>query len=249
MIKTKTLFILGAGASAPYGYPTSVGLREAILGRERDSTILKALNNENDDPKPFEKELNRFLDEFSRSSVYSIDSFLEHRTEFMKIGKLSIAAYLINYEVDSILRSSINNWYMYLYDRLNVSFDIFHQNNISFITFNYDRSLEQFIFEAVRYRFGKSPKECVEKLTNIPIVHLYGQLDPLPWQQGKHGKEYHPNKHLFDRIRSATDNIKLISDERDISKSHDFQKAYYLINNAQRIFFWVLVLIKPILSV
>ena len=180
MIKTQTLFILGAGASAPFGYPTSVGLRNSILSRGNDPTILQALNYMNDDPKPFEKEFNRFLDEFARSSVYSIDSFLEYRTEFMEVGKINIAAFLINHEEDRNLRLATDkNWYMYLYDRLKVSFDEFDKNNISFITFNYDRSLEQFLFEAVLCRFGKSPKECAEKLKSIPIVHLYGQLDPL----------------------------------------------------------------------
>lgn len=236
MIKTKTLFILGAGASVPFGYPASIGLREAILRKGNDVTILKALNYQDDDPKPFQREFNRFLNEFARSSVYSIDSFLEYRTEFMEIGKINIAAFLINHEDDGKLRFSGNNWYMYLYDRLKVSFDQFDQNNISFITFNYDRSLEQFLYEAIRCRFGKSPQECAEKLKSIPIVHLYGQLDPLPWQ-GENGRKYSSKENLIDRLRAASKNIKLISDERDISKSEDFHNAYNLINDAQRIFF------------
>jgi len=35
MIKTKTLFILGAGASAPFGYPTGIELRKAILTNKK----------------------------------------------------------------------------------------------------------------------------------------------------------------------------------------------------------------------
>ena len=238
MIVTPTLFILGAGASAPFGYPTSIKLREDILTRQNEVDIVNALNP---DPRyyasePFEKTLTEFLDEFSRSSVYSIDAFLEFRTKFMDIGKINIAAFLIKHEEDTRLREANGNWYMYLYDRLKSSFEDFDKNKISFITFNYDRSLEQFLFEAIRSRFDKSPSECAEKLKNIPIVHLYGQLDFLPWQ-GKEGKEYSPKKNLTERLRAAPNNIKLISDERDIAKSDEFQNAYRLIHNARRIFF------------
>jgi hypothetical protein len=155
----------------------------------------------------------------------------------MDIGKITIAAFLINHEEDVRLRlSGKDNWYMYLYDRIKASFEQLDQNKISFITFNYDRSLEQFLFEAIRNRFGKSPSECAEKMKNIPIVHLYGQLDPLPWQ-GKDGREYTPRNNLVERLRAAPRNIKLISDERDIANSEEFQKAYGLIRNAERIYF------------
>jgi hypothetical protein len=238
MIGTPTLFILGAGASAPFGYPTSIDLRENILSRRNADAIVNALNPAPSfrDPEPFKKTLNEFLDEFASSSVYSIDAFLEFRTKFMDIGKMNIAAYLINHEEDMRLRLPIGNWYMYLYDRLKCSFDDFDKNNISYITFNYDRSLEQFLFEAIRSRFGKSYSECAEKMKNIPIVHLYGQLDPLPWQ-GKDGKEYSHKKDFTERLRTATKNIKLISNERDITKSDTFQKAYEHISKAERIFF------------
>jgi hypothetical protein len=237
MIRTRTLFILGAGASAPFGFPTSHQLRDAILNRENDSDIINAFNILYNNPNIFPRKLDDFINEFAGSGVYSIDSFLEYRTEFMDIGKASIAAYLINHEDDKKLRhSSDNNWYMYLFDRLRTSFEELDQNNISFITFNYDRSLEQFLYEAIRCRFGKKPLECVEKMNKIPIVHLYGQLDLLPWQD-KIGKGYSPTKDLSDRLRNAAKNIKLISDERDVANSEEFNKAYDLIKKAERIYF------------
>lgn len=162
--------------------------------------------------------------------------FLEHRKEFMSIGKMTIASYLIPCEKDARLREPENNWYMYLYDRLKSSFEEFEENKISFITFNYDRSLEQFIFEALKSQFNKSPQACAEKIRKIPIIHLYGQLDFLPWQN-KNGLSYSREKHTIVRLRNAQDNIKLITEEREVENSLEFQAAYKLIEEADRIYF------------
>ena len=124
---------------------------------------------------------------------------------------------------------------MYLYDRLKSSFEEFDKNRISFITFNYDRSLEQFLFAALRNQFNKTPVECAEKLKNIPIIHLYGQLDSLPWQDKK-GYEYKHVRDSFVRIRNARQNIKLITKEREVNESPEFQAAYKLIENSKKIY-------------
>jgi hypothetical protein len=77
MIKTKTLFILGAGASNPFGYPTGAKLRDLIIEQKERRSILNVLNVYGDDDiKPFERHQESFIDEFRKSSVYSIDSFL-----------------------------------------------------------------------------------------------------------------------------------------------------------------------------
>jgi hypothetical protein len=239
MIKTKTLFILGAGASKPFGYPTGAELRDLIIGQKERRSILSALNvHGDDDMKPFERHQDSFIDEFRKSSVYSIDSFLEHRPEFMAIGKINIAAYIIRHEHDAHLRVTQNNWYMYLFDRLNRSIDKINEKKISFITFNYDRSLEQFLFEAVKSRFGPDNINAIEIMKSIPIVHLYGQLDLLQWQ-GREGSVYNADKKYINRLRSAPINIKLISSERDNgnpSVSAEFNKAHELIRESEQVF-------------
>ena len=106
---------------------------------------------------------------------------------------------------------------------------------MSFITFNYDRSLEQFLFEAIRCHFGKTPEECVKKMDNFPIIHIYGQIGLLPWQD-QSGTEYSPKIDVVHRLRLAIESIKLINDERSIETSEEFQKAYQLIREAEQIF-------------
>ena len=55
--------------------------------------------------------------------------------------------------------------------------------NVAFITFNYDRSLEFFLLTTLKNRYQKTEQECAAKLKNIPIVHLYGKLALLPWEK------------------------------------------------------------------
>ena len=241
MIKTKTLFILGAGASQPFDYPTGIELRDKILfGNTYEADVVNALNRCDDNAVTFRQDIKRFNDAFSGSAGYSIDSFLEERPKehpFMYIGKTFIAKILISCEKDNNLRiNTEKNWYMYLFDRMKASFEELSQNRISFITFNYDRSLEYFLFEAIKKQFDKGSEECVKMMKNFQIVHLYGKLDPLPWQE-PHGKEYSTTENLIERLRAAPINIKLISDEREVEKSEYFQEAYKLIEWADRIFF------------
>ena len=107
---------------------------------------------------------------------------------------------------------------------------------IQVISFNYDRSLEYFLFRAIKYKFGIEDKQCVKKMNSIPIVHLYGQLDPLPWQESG-GREYSSKKDYIERLRTAPQNLKLISDERNLPESEEFNKAYQYIEEAERIYF------------
>lgn len=239
MIKTPTLFILGAGASKPFGYPTGKKLRgEILFNPQHEDDIVRAYNTKND---PMVEKMHRnssaeFKQQFERSGDYSIDSFLEHRSKFMDIGKIYIAKVLMSYEQDRSLRNGEDNWYMYLLDRIKAPFERLCDNNVSFVTFNYDRSLEYFLFEAIKSKSGKGSSECTEKMRHFPVVHLYGQLDPLPWQHPD-GKEYSSAENILDRLIAAPENIKLISGERDVEKSAFFQKAYKLIEQAERIFF------------
>lgn len=236
MIRTKTLFILGAGASVPFAYPTGIELRNLIRKGDRRNIILDTLTPVNNDGSSYERLVNEFIADFSKSGLYSIDFFLEGRPEFMDIGKITIASYLIPYEIDSKLRDSDGNWYMYLYDRLKSSFEDFNKNEVSFITFNYDRSLEQFLFEALKSQFNKSPQECAKKLENIPIVHLYGQLDFLPWQD-ENGNPYTPSEdNIRIRLRKAQESIKLITEEREVEGNKEFLEAYKLIKRVDKIY-------------
>jgi len=97
-----------------------------------------------------------FRNSLERSGRSSVDAFLEHRTEFLEVGKAAIAALLLPCEKEESLfdLNRDSRWYEYLFQKLNAGFEDFANNRIAFITFNYDRSLEFYLFTALKHAYG-----------------------------------------------------------------------------------------------
>src|SRR5258708_38955318 len=72
------------------------------------------------------------------------------------------------------------SWYEYLFNQLNTQFEDFGRNQLKILTFNYDRSLEHFLFTALKNASGTSVGDCAGKLKTMQIIHLHGDLGPLP---------------------------------------------------------------------
>jgi len=249
MITKKTVLVLGAGASMPFGFPS---------GREIVEHICQKLTPHTDQPvrrkypPTFSVLLNcnftstqitNFKDALSRSGQTSVDAFLEHRTKFIDVGKSAIAAVLLPFERTDLLfkemrTKRINNWYEYLFSQLSTSFDRFDRNALSIITFNYDRSLEHYLFTALKNSYGKTDKECAEKLNIIPIIHVHGKLGDFEWQHP------HPSPVPYDSYSSNMDSemvsraskkIKIIHE--NIAEDIEFKQAHQLLSEAARVYF------------
>ena len=74
-----------------------------------------------------------FVNELNRSGRKSVDAFLEHRTEFERIGKVAMISALIPKEGQSKLfdRSNNEHWYEYLFDKMGSSFEEICRNKLS----------------------------------------------------------------------------------------------------------------------
>ena len=68
------------------------------------------------------------------------------------------------------------HWYEYLFNQMGTNLEDFRNSQLSVITFNHDRSLEHFLFLALRHSYGLSDEESSKHLKAIPIVHVYGTL-------------------------------------------------------------------------
>ena len=55
-------------------------------------------------------------------------------------------------------------------------------DGVTFIVFNYDRCLEQFLWLAARAYFGMSEGEAADLLATVRFIHPYGTVGQLPWQ-------------------------------------------------------------------
>jgi hypothetical protein len=255
MITVPTVLILGAGSNTNYGFPSGKELVDEICrqinqispGDSKDSTIssnqLKDYEIDTDAYQKFQKEL--------IESRLSVDSFIENRPEFDEIGRKAIALTLLkcenshrlfrgkppylHFENMRGLRDD-SSWYDLLRSHLASPFslDDFSKNKLSIITLNYDRSLEHFLFTAIQKSSGKNNADCAHALRSIPIVHVYGSLGPLPWED-KVGIPYDSNASPVFVERSYKF-IELVRTKADPATSEKFEASHRYIDAATRVF-------------
>ena len=92
MIKSKTVFILGAGASCPYGYPTGAQLRRQIC-LDFKKQYLEWLKTNMDSASGREDRyewIKHFIETFFKSNTKSIDLFLARNEHLADAGKYII---------------------------------------------------------------------------------------------------------------------------------------------------------------
>ena len=225
MITVPTTLVLGAGASMPYGFPSGARLREKLC----DPGSLLSLHS-----KFPEADVRIFCNEFLHSGMKSIDAFLSRRGSqslypphsvpsrgeptFGDIGKAAIAAILINCERhESLFQFGHDHWYEYLWSRISDSLETFGENKLGVITFNYDRSLEYYLFIALQKAFGITPSEAAAHLKKIPIIHVYGQLAELTdiCDVNTESRHYSNDHGDYAYITAASRGIRVIPESRD----------------------------------
>lgn len=230
MIEKPTVLVLGAGASVHVGYPLGGDLVNDLC-RQRNSDLY------NDLPMHWTTEdVDRFLTRLSRSGHYSIDAFLETVPDQADLGKYLIARELKRHEdIDRLFSPNNPGWYQYVFNRLlednNVSG--FSSSRLSVITFNYDRSLEAYLHEALVARFQMPTDEASSILSHVQIVHVHGSLGNYP------NIPYVSNCQA-DELLEISKKIQIIhevSDPEDGFCNREFEQANELLNQAERIYF------------
>ena len=96
MITENTVFILGAGASKPYGFPTALELRKDIIYSFTSDfqNALTKFNQSSGDNLQFSPAIKELIETFRLSSTKSIDLFLSRNKKYYELGK-AILAFLI----------------------------------------------------------------------------------------------------------------------------------------------------------
>lgn len=248
-----TIFILGAGASLPYGLPSGRELRERILhstsGKKFDHYLRAGFT---------EQDTRKFGTAFGQSRSQSIDVFLGHESNevFSEIGKFAITSEIAKSENNDALMGTVSyregkwapnkayesnseGWYDIFWNKLDQT--NFHLNGkYVFITFNYDRTLEHYLYQAYEGMNSEkkySPAEIREKISHIKIIHVHGKIGDLPWQVDPHMKHLEFGETDPEKLRKASKNIKIISELN--GDDEGFEEARGLIRNYDdaRIFF------------
>jgi hypothetical protein len=189
----KTVFVVGAGASLPYGYPLGDDLVEMII--KKCQYFIKNIGA--GERLPQYKQL---LDLIILHEPFSIDSFLAHHCnhELQQLGKELIVECILecenlkqlekgkqvkkfkpnNFYNDEDFISA--NWYRFLTNALMINRESLEDENeelpFRIITFNYDVSLEYYLIS----RLQKAPllknKPVIFKKLKESIIHVYGSV-------------------------------------------------------------------------
>ena len=241
MINIETVLILGAGASKPFGFPTGRELVGKTCNQSGELNINAALFNEIAIEQG-QGVINEFTLALRDADPPSVDIWLEHNPKFIKVGKTALAMVLLAHEFRSNLKPE-KNWYQLLFDRLNAPFNEFQNNKLAIVTFNYDRSLEQYFFQRLKRTYtGKNESEYIEKLNQLKILHIYGSLGRLPWQiddpknslpEVPYGRGEGREKQA---IISAANSIEIMSDNSS-SVSDRLQKFQKLMKGCKALYF------------
>jgi hypothetical protein len=181
----------------------------------------------------------------------SIDNLLydfRNSPDIQTIGKIVIVTAILKAENESALAnpSEYDNikptlegtWYYSLFLELNkqavLSEFIRRLNNIYFIIFNYDRTLEYYFYNAIMRFYKTNPRETADIVNNMNIYHPYGQIGFLDFQENA-------IKNSFGKIKS--DNTLLLSSLiktfmlDNIVNDEEYKKACDFLYDSEKVFF------------
>jgi hypothetical protein len=239
MITKPTVFILGAGASAPYGYPVGAALKNDIclnFGRDME-TLHKKSNSISNEALDFVETIPEFTTAFRNSRIKSIDRWLSLNPRYREIGKLAITNAIIKHENKTQLyfegtQDKSDDWFSLLFNQMirgTSCPDDFLKNQATFVTFNYDRLLEQLFFESLENTFSEfRPDEVGQMLSHFDksIFHVYGTIgeSPLATRDRRYSKDWnltHINKaragiHIINERTSTANIMSIIGQAKSI---------------------------------
>ena len=160
----------------------------------------------------------------------TIDIFLEKKKSFRDLGAHAIALVLLPMEAHRQLFPQ-RDWYALLYYLLDFEREEPDAGNVTFVTLNYDRSLEHFLRNTVEFN---CPEElmgrALAKYNKVSIIHAHGSLGEYP----KHAFGYGFSLNAGS-LKTGAAGIRIVSDHLD--DSDDFKKARKAIADAQNIVF------------
>jgi hypothetical protein len=195
-----TVIILGAGSSWHYNYPTGSGLIQEITDTLQHAKVLPLglKNIANKTPymlKPREMvalqhipEYQNFLNSLHKHEPISIDNFLRDHESLADIGRqlilYTIKKHELNPKTSTYTKNGKESWYPYLIEALlpdPLKPERILENKLSVITFNYDVSLEQYLYDRLpdrdTFKSASPQNYAIQYLSeHLKIVHVYGSV-------------------------------------------------------------------------
>lgn len=213
MITSNTVFVLGAGASAHLGFPTSQELIDRIVSELAKGSLLcrtlSCLDHEM-------SRIDHLKHVLSTSDLNTPDFIIASNPELQTIGAQAIAWTIGIYEDPAALSNSNPNdpFYRYIWNQMYaVDVEKFTENNVRVINFNYDRSLEQYLIDQLVNTYGITHERAYDIRSHSALMlPVHGQIGALPPTEREPARRY--------KTTWFSDSSRLPDDELD-----DFRKA------------------------
>lgn len=174
----------------------------------------------------------------------SIDNFMDAHSDdpdIIEFGKLAIAAAMLDAEracplndndVDRHFGMDFSKmskvWHLKLTQMLTQGAKVSEVpkiiSKISFISFNYDRCIAQFLMKSLSSYFSIDESETADLLAELKILHPYGSLGELPWQEGVL-KTTFGSESYGDHLIEISKNIKTFTEQIESEDTLDAIKS------------------------
>lgn len=195
-MENHTVIVLGAGASIPFGLPSGSELKDSLAASLSDEVRSSRRGDYYHDlrdgllqlPESFdEDQLNRLGLRIAYSPYASLDRFIDRledeNSPLKKIGALAIAGIIKESESAEKLKGELlgDSWVdIFLRQILDAGEDPHEPvtDGFTILTFNYDRSLEAYLYRSFAHQFDDASK-AARLVDDIDIVHLYGSIGSL----------------------------------------------------------------------
>ncbi len=223
MFVKPTVFILGAGASWHYGYPTGSELIEEVVKKAQEllnkleaysqvsrgsvnysgnaqaifpQYILDKIGNE--DTSLFHlkyaesiQECKNLISRIEEANPLVIDHFMNYNRDLSVLTKMLIAQIILECEKENEtkkLHLERGNWCRYLVHQMMIGCDdpnnFIDNNNVSFVIFNYDLSLENMIKRSLSQNTFFAKTDIVDQfMDDQRFIHVYGKIEDHPYQK------------------------------------------------------------------
>lgn len=255
MINTKTVLVLGAGASAPYKFPTGTQLVRQIrefAGSPQAEGWLRACDlwvtryhaaDRTDFLSNVAGRMRSLSLELKECDPASIDQFLELRQDMAEAGILVISILLLEAEQKSEEHlwsdETKGHWYSLLKQQLANPPEQLGQDQLRVISFNYDRSLEHYLFRSLKpfYAATLEDKVYANAVQQISSLHIYGSLGPLPlpWQSNPGDVPY--GAQGYGEVLTAAKNVRVLHQGAEDNVQQNFRTAQEWLQWADRVLF------------
>jgi hypothetical protein len=162
----------------------------------------------------------------------SIDNFIDaHRADdhVKLVGKLAIVRAILDAERHSGLYRDLTSphlplsmdrvgptwfkWFWRLLCEDCTAETLFERcRSVSFVAFNYDRCIEQFLLFAARAYYAMSDADAAKAVSGISIFHPYGSIASLPWQENLGATDYGAEEIGAARLLELAGRIKTFTE-------------------------------------